>query len=619
MASVYINSSDILSIKNRVISSTLGNIRFPVIKVNLKFSENAGNTIYMNYSNAQYSQQIEGTIGVYKFGSSQYEYILVSTDFSIPLSRGTMYFKSNVDNVVGLAYLFYNSTNSSSTAHGDIAGQSCSVNSKNDSGWQSASQFGFVFGIIEDLEGSYYVATSGPNIIRFNALQGVEPPTTSTFGYAVSVANEQMLRFILDLSTWYQISINKRFAEDIMNESSGGIEAPDPYSGIDESGSTDPEGTGTFDFSSDPIPLSPLPTISAADTGFTRIYIPTLAQIQSLAEYLWTDSTIIDTVWNHIKQFFENPMDAFVGFNLVPCSIPSGGTEEFRVLFIGTGVQLTTAASQFVDVDCGTLTIDEVFGSALDYSPYTKIHAFLPYIGQVDLNTDEVMNRTLQIIYRIDIVTGSCVASILVDSKVLYQFSGHCAINIPFTSADFSNYVSAIISIAKTAVALAIGSSGVSTNGETTSTEISSDGLQLVGKVVRERTNNGVFQEVTTTKKYDMPDNHANTFFAGMRPGIIANTVGQVMSSKPNIQHAGGFNGNSGYLGTRYPYLIIERPNLANPSEYGDFNGRPSMITMSLGDVSGFTRVQQMKLSGCSATQNEQSEILRMLKEGVFF
>lgn len=382
-----------------------------------------------------------------------------------------------------------------------------------------------------------------------------------------------------------------------------------PYEPLDPSGPGG--GSGTFDGDSDTIAIPSLPTLSSADTGFTRIYNPTLSQVQDLAQYLWTEESVIETIWNHIKQFFENPMEAMIGFNLVPVPVPDGGTETLKILYIDTGVTMNTAASQFVDVDCGSLTIGEYYGSALDYSPYTKVSCFLPFIGTVTLNVDEVMGRTLSITYRVDICSGSCVAYITVDGNAIYQYSGHCAINIPFSAADFSSYVSAMMSVAKLAGAgIVSGAAGVAAEaGEIAATQETgntSTSTKSGGKDIE----SGV----------DIPQNESTNTkasFDGISANVVINTVAQVMGSKPYIEHSGSFSGNSGYLGVRRPFVIIERPRACMPLTYQSLNGYPCMMSLSLGDCSGFTRVQQVRLSGCKATNPEQAEILKLLKGGV--
>lgn len=380
---------------------------------------------------------------------------------------------------------------------------------------------------------------------------------------------------------------------------------------------------GTFDDTSDPIPDSPLPTISAADTGFTRIYNPTLSQVQELARYLWTEPSILDTIWNHIKQFFEDPMQAIIGFNLVPCKVPDGGTRSFALMFIDTGVQMTSAANQFVDVDCGTFKLERYYGSALDQNPYTKVSCFLPYIGTVHLNTDEVMGTTLQVKYRIDIVSGSCVAKILVDGSVLYQYSGHCAITIPISAADFSSYVSAAIAVGTAAAGMAVGAAAgaaVPTGSMIAPTLPVSAGA--IGGPTELATisppTDFQLNVATFTHNMNVSQSQAKSAdFAGLAESAVLNSAGQTMGSKMQIEHSGSFSGNSGYLGVRRPFLIIERPNMCLPETYGRLNGYPSMITLNLGECKGFTRVQQVQLTGCTATNPEQSEILQFLKSGV--
>lgn len=384
------------------------------------------------------------------------------------------------------------------------------------------------------------------------------------------------------------------------------------------------EPPGTFDDTSDPIPDSSLPTISSAATGFTRIYNPTLSQLNSLAQYMWTDDSFFQTFWNHIKQYIEDPMQAIIGLNIVPVPVPNGGTEEVKVLYIPTGVQMTKAASQFVDRDCGTVKLERYYGSALDQSPYTTVECFLPFVGTVHLDTDEVMGAELNIKYRIDVCSGECVAKIFVDGNCLYQYAGNCAINVPISSANFSNYIGAVLGLAGAvaggfagggigAVAGLMGSNPQQQTGATITTVsdvIKTERNPDTGRQVKAGTTHRV-----TTQTKEQPVTKAS--FSGLVAENINNTVGQVMTSKERIERSGGFSGTSGYLGVRRPYLVVKRPNMCMPSNYQKFNGFPCMITMQIGDCSGFTQVQQVQLTGMTATNPEQAEILELLKSGV--
>ena len=393
-------------------------------------------------------------------------------------------------------------------------------------------------------------------------------------------------------------------------------DATDPY-GDGGNSDEDPGGNGTFDDTSDTISDSSLPTVSMTDTGFTRVFNPTLAELKSLAQYLWTDQTWWQTVINQIKQYFENPMESLIALNLVPCQIPDGGQAEFKVLMFGTGVYLTVAGNQFIDVDCGSYRIKEYYGSALDYSPYTKVSLFLPYIGMVHLDTDDVMNWYISVKYRIDIVSGGCVAKVFVGDSVHYQFSGHCAVTIPFTSADFTGYISAMIQTARAVGSITAGAMGASELAAT-----------LAG-MPEQRTG-----ESSTTETFSRPDSSGTMMpllqrtketrssgtkasFGSIVANNFSNTVGAVMGAKTNIEKANSFSGVTGYLGVRRPFLYIERPNMCNPKKYSKFNGRPCMMNLKLGDCSGFTQVQQVQLTGFSATNPELDELGGLLKSGV--
>lgn len=428
---------------------------------------------------------------------------------------------------------------------------------------------------------------------------------------------------ILDINSSGKFNLSQYVGKEIVPDFEGDIPTDNPYEPGGPSG--EGGGGGTFDGDSDQIDDSPLPTLSSADTGFTRIYSPTLEQVKSLAQYLWTDDSLLQTLWNHIKQYFENPMEAFISFSVVPVNVPISGTDNFKVLFFPTNVELNAVANQFVDVDCGTFELKEYYGSALDYSPYTKISLYLPFIGTVSLNTDDVMGRTLQIKYRVDICSGTCVAKVFVDGNVIYQFPGSCSTPIPITSADFSTYASAIITAAKTAIGVAAGALGGpagmalgtalvgATPAQQTSRTINwqyteTERNPTTGRQITSGTQNARREENTTTE----------ASFAGLLQEGISNTVGAVEGSKTIIERSGSFSGNSGYLGVRYPYLIIQRPRMCMPENYQSFNGFPSMITIKLSECSGFTRVQQVQLIDVEATNPEQAEIMQFLKGGVY-
>ena len=331
----------------------------------------------------------------------------------------------------------------------------------------------------------------------------------------------------------------------------------DPYSPGGESWTGG--GSGKFDPSSDDVSIPNLPTLSAASTGFITLFNPSAAQMRTLANYMWSGLFDIDTY----RKIFANPMDCILGLSIVPVNVPSGGSASVMVGNIDTGISMTTASSQYVEVDCGSISLEENFGSYLDYEPYTKAEIFLPYIGIHAISIDDIMGKTVTVKYHVDVLSGACVAYVKCGSSVLYSYIGQCGSSIPISGNDWTNVVNGVLSIAGS-----VGSM-VATGGATAPVEALN----------------------------------------------IASTA--VNTMKPSIEKSGSLSGTGGLMGIQTPYLIITRPRQAIPARQNKFIGYPSFITDTLANVHGYTEVESIHLEGISATGAELSEIETILKGGV--
>lgn len=333
----------------------------------------------------------------------------------------------------------------------------------------------------------------------------------------------------------------------------------DPYGDGGMSGTGG--GTGSFDGTGDDISIPGLPSLSAVDAGFITLFNPTLAQMNNLASYMWSDLFNIDG-W---KKIFADPMDAVLGLSIVPVSVPNGPIKEVKVGNISTGVSMTTASSQYVEVDCGTLSVNEYWGAYLDYDPYTKAEIYLPYIGIHPLSTDDIMNKDVHVVYHVDILSGACCAYVKCGGSVLYSFVGQCASSIPITGDNWTNVINGAISIAGS-----IGSM-VATGGASAPMEIAQ----------------------------------------------IAST--SVNNMKPSVEKSGSMGGTGGMLAVQTPYLILTRPRQALPRDQNTFMGYPAFITERLEDLTGYTEIDSIHLENVPATETELSEIETLLKGGVIF
>lgn len=347
----------------------------------------------------------------------------------------------------------------------------------------------------------------------------------------------------------------------------------DPYSG--DTGSDEPsepggggtEGLDNEDPESDPNPVPSLPTLDVIDTGFITLFRPSLTELRNLASYMWGTNFDIDL----FKKLFADPMECILGLSIVPVAVGSGGSTTVKVGNISTGVSMTKAASQYVEVNCGTIKVTEKWKSYLDYSPYTKISIFLPFIGTHELDIDLIVGNNLGVVYHFDVLSGGCVAFVTVNGNVRYEFSGQCAMSVPVTARDFTQTIIALGNLAAAGTAM-VASGGMSA-------PVSAAAI-------------------------------------GGAATSAANTASTVISSKPRIQKSGNIGGSNGIIGSRKPYIIIERPKLCAPASQNMYTGYPSYITYTLGELSGFTQVQDIHLD-ISCTDSERNEIMSLLREGV--
>ena len=334
----------------------------------------------------------------------------------------------------------------------------------------------------------------------------------------------------------------------------------DPYAQGGDT--TTSEATGDFDDSSDPIDFPTLPAIGATDTGLVTLYNPSLAEIQALANYMWTNPAFDLSAW---KKIFADPIDAILGLSIVPVDVPDGGVRPIAVGNLATDVNMNVAAQQYIEVQCGSLNVNEFWSSYLDYDPFTKAEIYLPYCGTHQLSVDDIMNKTIEVRYHIDILSGSCCAYVKCGDSVLYQFIGQCSSSIPVASGDFSEIVSSAIN-----AALAVGSV-IATGGATAPFALTS---------------------------------------------FTANAVNIL---KEKIQKSGAISGTGGMLAIQKPYLILTRPRQAHPANQNHYTGYPSFITENLSELSGYTEIEEIHLENVQATDTELNEIVSLLESGVIF
>lgn len=395
-------------------------------------------------------------------------------------------------------------------------------------------------------------------------------------------------------------------------------------------------GQGTFDDTSDPIPVPELPSISVVNTGLVTLFRPSQLELSQLGAYLWTH---LNDFWENLQKLFTNPMDYFIAFNIFPVNPQVSGARKVYIGNWGTDIYMRPVTNQWYEFDCGTVLLPEYWGSALDYMPNTKVQLMLPYIGSVQLNTDEVMGHRIGVKYRIDLLSGSCVAMVTVNDNVYYQFTGECAVAVPLTGADWSRVYSAVVGAIGTAIAGGVGAVATGNAGgaamsafaagkATYAAGYAGQNLAKVAEVTKGMRGAPAMRQALTqamqasaqaaTNAATASGTVANGIRATRLANTVNNTVGQVMSGKSVISHSGTISGSSGMLGVRNAYLIIEYPNQSLADKYRHFAGYPSNMYAKLGDLHGYTEVEQVIPEGIWGTDDELAELIEALKGGVY-
>lgn len=296
------------------------------------------------------------------------------------------------------------------------------------------------------------------------------------------------------------------------------------------------------------------------DTGLGAVYVPTIEQIRSFSEWLWSPNFI-----DQIKKLFSDPMQGIIGLHQVYFTPSHDGTSTIHCGYLDSGVSSDYTTTRYVKVDCGSIDVKEVFGNVFDYDPLTTIECYLPFIGIVPIKVGDVMRSTLSIEYVCDVLTGACLCNIYVnrdDAKcVLYTYGGNCAVNYPLSSGSYMGIVSAL-----TGVGISIGGA------------IATGGASL--------------------------------------PLSIAGGIASMMNAHTNVKTSGGYSGNTGAMGIKKPYLIIKNTLSAMPDNYNKYIGNPYNNTKKINECKGFTQANVIHLYG-DMLQQEKEEIVNLFNSGV--
>lgn len=353
--------------------------------------------------------------------------------------------------------------------------------------------------------------------------------------------------------------------ETALNGTFGPTPAPEP-----EIPTTTPEQTapgqenneiinngGTGDSSSDLIEKETNPTGTAG--GLTNSYILNYNEVLKIQGELYKPSFI-----KSLKALNFNLQDCVLSLMIYPFNIIENSSYssvsnktvrlgEYDVIMEYDVYKI--APSSVGKFKVGEISIKPYFGNFLDFSS-TAMKIYLPYLGFYEIDPFDVYsNEKLTVYYTVEFETGRVKATIENDSgNIINYYSGQIGIQLSFVGSNF-------------------------------------------GEIMK----NVIFSTIT----------------GGLTSNLGGFTAGAEKVLNSEMTHNGGTDGSSiERFMPQKPYLLIMHPDTIIPTNYNKTVGRPSLITITLNKIKGYTEVENPILNIPGATETEINEIVSILKNG---
>lgn len=318
---------------------------------------------------------------------------------------------------------------------------------------------------------------------------------------------------------------------------------------------TDDDDDGYSDETDDDEKDNDTTDVSAGIGVLTTTFKMTKERLQQLGRFLWSSN-----IFDNFSLICNNPIENIISCKSIPLSL-DGTTQKIILGNVDTGVNGDKVANNFTSQTIGSIKITEKYNNFLDYSPYTNVIIYLPYVGFKELDTNLVMNKTLSISYTVDVITGGCLCQIKSDGVRLYEFNGNLGIDIPITASNRAQVEAGYIS------------SGIGIASSVASGNIVGAATSLIN---------------SAESQY----HYAST--SSPNPMCVAST-------------------------NRTCYVILDRPTYQTLKSFNHTRGKKCYLTKTINTLKGYTICDEhIDLSGIRATDSEKEELIKILSSGFF-
>lgn len=300
--------------------------------------------------------------------------------------------------------------------------------------------------------------------------------------------------------------------------------------------------------------------------------------------------------------------------------------------------------TEFCSHDFGTIDLDTGLTQAgykrddyLDYAPFTRYQIYLPYVGYVSLNPNDIIDGKLGLQLNVNLVTGDGMWIVYTDDNAHHKnFNGTIAdeqviltipcslgMDIPIIPAIMERMVTAGINTIGSAVAIGV-SAGVA--GGVATAGMRANALAGQAKDLRNALKDITDPNQASAYKLQAKGLDAqatqisNEATMGQIGGnAVQQGLGLLQPSPDTTRSGGGFNSDTGTLGAFQPFVLITFPIVATPNGFEDIFGNRACVIDELDNCSGYTQIIALDPN----TQDSEvckykSEIIALLQSGVY-
>lgn len=383
--------------------------------------------------------------------------------------------------------------------------------------------------------------------------------------------------------------------------------------------------------------------------NFMTVYALTGGELATFGDALWTSwfdqNGVATAMWENFKLMIDTGIASQTGsidissvLNfIVSCKIyPFDLHDSFAFvdsgspkLFIGRGTyglpignsNLYRAGSSVGYLLCGTAYIPHVFNDFRDYNNM-NITCYLPYCGTLELNPADVVGRTLNCFYAVDLWTGECTAYVEVLDAVgddgLHRYivgtiPGKIGFDVPL-SATNSGQIAARRHSDIMQIATTIG--GFFNRNMQIGNDIAMQ-MATLGASGMSSSN----PEMASAREQNIKMSGSQAY-ADNALGLLKDITGQFNNSLTraaiSAPHMNGGTGFDSFASPECCYVQMRYGIYPTVTNYKHTVGETAAVTKTLSEVSGFTICNNVDVTSLNCTEEEKSEIKMLLESGVF-